>query len=204
MFKKFRYLSLIFSSFVILAIPAVQADILPVYKFVMSENSIIASKCTDEDQERVSSKMALLAENEGHGKTQFTLRIKACTHKYGLKKFKFSFVLPELIFNTQWLLAIPVGQGKSSGSVYVQRLADKGEAAVFSLNPDSFGSKAEGVQSIKISIPNTASASESLLTLTQGVPMWNALQITYKGGFLMPTVVLNGSLQLVEFEEVSE
>ncbi|MDG0816274.1 hypothetical protein [Bdellovibrio svalbardensis] len=171
----------------------------PVFKYFLNDNDLIAEKCTD-DGETISSKISMSFAVPAEDVVETQLRVKACTHKYGLKKLTFSFALPLALFDESLLLQMPIEKAQKIGKVWVTREANLKGKAVFSLSPESFGSKADGVSSIRYFVAMDESERHALLEKTQGRFVWSGLSIVYKKGFLMPTVNLRGDLTVVEEE----
>ncbi|AFY02377.1 hypothetical protein [Bdellovibrio bacteriovorus] len=171
----------------------------PVYKYFLKENDLIADTCT-EDGDSLSSKLNMSFAEPAANQVQTRLRIKACTHKYGLKKFTFNLPMPVQLFDETVLLGHPVGKTLKVGAHWLTREANVNGRAVYSLSPDSFGEQADGVQSIRFFVTLDPVQREALLAKSQGRFVWSGISITYKKGFLMPTVRLQGDFTLVEDE----
>lgn len=171
----------------------------PVYKYFLKENDLIADTCTAEG-DSLSSKLNMSFADPVGGVVQTRLRIKACTHKYGLKKFTFNLALPVQLFDETALLGQGVGKTLKVGAHWLTREANSNGRAVYSLAPESFGDQADGVQSIRFFVTLDPVQREALLAKSQGRFIWSGISITYKKGFLMPTVRLQGDFTLVEDE----
>lgn len=172
---------------------------IPVYKYFLKPNSLIEGKCPEKDGV-VGSKINLSFVNRQDGLLETHLRIKACLQNYGLKKFSFDFVVPEVLLDERALLNVPFNSTQKIGTIELTRENDSHGLAVYSLSPASLGFGDNGVQSIRFFVALEESARQQVFVKTLGQFAWAGISITYKKGALMPVVNLRGDLTMVEEE----
>lgn len=171
----------------------------PVYKYDLVGNSVIKERCT-QDGASLGSKLNFGMLSRTASNYRVKIKVKACTHSFGLQAFNFILDMPPAVFDENFLISMKENTTLAVGRVRVTRRANSGSQAVYSMDPKSFGAQANGIRSIFFYVPLEKGQRQALVKRA-GAFVWSAINITYQKG-LTPNVVLSGSFMVATDEQI--